>query len=330
MPATLSIRGLYIADNTLFSEMSVCSEMSNDDKNTIIDNILTEYAELEVLYPDPTFMKHAIGAWSWKELPTWDRLYNAAIAEYNPIENYNRTETTTENTSGSHSEQGAGSETHSGMDSESKLMTNNETHGGTDTETHSGTDSETNSGTDTVAHSGSDSSTTSNTTTHTGTITDANSGTDTVSSNKYAFDTNTMVPVGSDSTQYGHTLTKTFNETTGDSGTASVTHGESIGTTHGHRIDNTHGESIATLHGQTIGTDFEQTTDMTYGHKINQTDNKSGTNSGSLTRSSHISGNIGVTTSQQMLEQELLVAPKLNMYNYIMESFKNRFLIEVW
>ena len=43
-----------------------------------------------------------------------------------------------------------------------------------------------------------------------------------------------------------------------------------------------------------------------------------------------ISGNIGVTTSQQMLEQELLVAPKLNVYNYIMESFKNRFCLEVW
>lgn len=282
MPATMSIRGLYIADNALFSEMSVCSEMTNDDKQTIIDNILMEYAELEVLYPDPVFMKHAIGAWSWKEVPTWDRIYAAAMAEYNPIENYNRTETSSETANGTHSEQSSGSET------------------------HSGTDTETNSGTDNITHSGTDSSNTSNTSHHTGTITDANSGSDTLTTNRAAFDSSSLVTTGTDITQHGHTLTKTFNETTSDTGNASVTHGEKIGTTHGHVIATKHGESI------------------------NNSGNRSGTDNNTVTRNSHISGNIGVTTSQQMLEQELLVAPKLNVYNYIMESFKNRFCLEVW
>ena len=45
---------------------------------------------------------------------------------------------------------------------------------------------------------------------------------------------------------------------------------------------------------------------------------------------SRIHGNIGVTTSQQMLEQELLVSAKLNVYNYIMNSFKDRFCLEVY
>lgn len=45
---------------------------------------------------------------------------------------------------------------------------------------------------------------------------------------------------------------------------------------------------------------------------------------------SHISGNIGVTTSQQMLEQELSIAPKLNIMNIIIESFKNRFCLLVY
>ena len=326
----MSIRGLYNADNTLFAEMSVCSEMSLDDKQTIVDNILMEYAELEVIYPDPIFMKHAIGAWSWKEVPTWDRIYAAAMAEYNPIENYNRTETASESTSGPHTEQGTGSETHSGLDSESRLMTNNETHGGTDSVTNSGTDTEAHSGTDTEAHSGIDSSTTSNTNTHTGTVTDANSGTDTLTMNRAAFDSSSLVTTGTDSTQHGHTLTKTFNETIGDSGSASVTHGESIGTTHGESIGTTYGHKVDNKHGETIGTDFEQTTDMSYGHKINQQSGKSGSDNSTVTRSSHISGNIGVTTSQQMLEQELVVSAKLNVYNYIMESFKNRFCLEVW
>ena len=266
MPATMSIRGLYIADNTLFSEMSVCSEMTNEDKQTIVDNILIELAELEVIYPDPVFMKHAIGAWSWKEAPTWDRIYAAAMAEYNPIENYNRTETGSEHTTGSHSEVGSGTESHSGSDI--------------------------------VDHAGTDSSETSNTSKHTGTITDANSGSDTLTTNRAAFDSNTLVTTGTDTTQHGHTLTKTFNDTETDTGSASVTHGENIETS--------------------------------YGHKINNTDSKSGSSDGNVTRESHIAGNIGVTTSQQMLEQELLVAPKLNVYNYIINSFKNRFCLEVW
>lgn len=282
MPATMSIRGLYIADNTLFSEMSVCSEMTNDDKQTIIDNILMELAELEVIYPDPVFMKHAIGAWSWKEVTTWDRIYAAAMAEYNPIENYNRTETSSETANGTHSEQSSGSET------------------------HSGTDTETNSGTDNITHSGTDSSNTSNTSHHTGTITNANSGSDTLTTNRAAFDSSSLVTTGTDTTQHGQTLTQTFNDTTSDSGNASVTHGEKIGTTHGHIIATKHGESI------------------------NNSGNRSGTDKNTVTRNSHITGNIGVTTSQQMLEEELLVAPKLNVYNYIIESFKNRFCLEVW
>lgn len=282
MPATMSIRGLYIADNTLFSEMSVASEMTNDDKETIIANILNEFAELEVIYPDPVFMKHAIGAWSWKEVPTWDRIYAASLAEYNPIENYNRTETSTETGTSSHNEQNNGSETHSG----------------TDTETHSGTDRE--------VHTGTDRSIDNNTTHVFGTDTDTNSGTDTVTRAQYAYDSNTAVNTGSDTTQHGHVLTKAVNDTTTVNGSSAVTHGETI--------DNQHGQSIANK----------------YGHAVSQNGSSSGSGTNKVVRQSNISGNIGVTTSQQMLEQELLVAPKLNVYNYIMESFKKRFCIEVW
>lgn len=282
MPATMSIRGLYIADNTLFSEMSVCSEMTNEDKETIIQNILMEYAELEVIYPDPVFMKHAIGAWSWKELPTWDRIYAAAMKEYNPIENYNRTEETTET--------GANSRTQTSSGSEGRTGTDTETHSGKDTDTHSGTDT----------------STTSSTSTTTGTDTDTNSGSDVLTTNRAGFDSNTLVTTGTDTTQHGHVLTKAINESISESGSASVAHGQKIETEHGHTIATQHGESVTT------------------------SGNVSESGDNSVTRHSHISGNIGVTTSQQMLEQELLVAPKLNMYNYIMESFKNRFCLEVW
>ena len=41
-------------------------------------------------------------------------------------------------------------------------------------------------------------------------------------------------------------------------------------------------------------------------------------------------GNIGVTMTQQMLERELNVRPKLNIYNYIIHDFKQRFCLLVY
>ena len=41
-------------------------------------------------------------------------------------------------------------------------------------------------------------------------------------------------------------------------------------------------------------------------------------------------GNIGVTMTQQMLEAELNVRPKLNIYNYIIASFKSRFCLLIY
>lgn len=51
---------------------------------------------------------------------------------------------------------------------------------------------------------------------------------------------------------------------------------------------------------------------------------------GTAAHTGRIHGNIGVTTSQQMLESELAVRPKLNIYNIIADSFKNRFCLAIY
>ena len=56
----------------------------------------------------------------------------------------------------------------------------------------------------------------------------------------------------------------------------------------------------------------------------------SDTSTSSGWRKGRVHGNIGVTTSQKMLESELDVAPKLNVYDYIINSFKNRFCLQVY
>ena len=45
---------------------------------------------------------------------------------------------------------------------------------------------------------------------------------------------------------------------------------------------------------------------------------------------SQISGNIGVTTSQQMAEQEIDITPKLNIFDIIIKSFISRFCLLVY
>ena len=51
---------------------------------------------------------------------------------------------------------------------------------------------------------------------------------------------------------------------------------------------------------------------------------------GDISRTNKTTGNIGVTTSQQMLEQEIEVSAKLNVIKMIVESFKERFCILVY
>lgn len=48
------------------------------------------------------------------------------------------------------------------------------------------------------------------------------------------------------------------------------------------------------------------------------------------THKGRVHGNIGVTSSQQLMASELELVPQLNIINYIISSFKNRFCILVY
>ncbi len=207
MKATMSILALYNWDETIFDNLVL---PENVDRNILIYNLLFDCSEFELLYPDFDSMKTFIGIWSNKELPTWQRMVNAAGLEYNPIENYNRNETITETTDGSRvidTLQNSSGSTNSKDSTKGKVA---------------GYDSDT-----LVDRDGSESS---------GLVNNSN------------------------------TISDSGNETRKDV----------------------------------------------------------------VVRSGNISGNIGVTTSQQMLNQELDILPKLNVYDYIIKSFKNRFCLLVY
>lgn len=97
MRSTLSVLGLYSYDNTVFSglKLPACLE---PDRDTIVNNILLECAELEVLYPDPGFFKNALMFWSETRQYTWEELWKTMHYKYNPI--WNKDGTITETRSG--------------------------------------------------------------------------------------------------------------------------------------------------------------------------------------------------------------------------------------
>lgn len=62
----------------------------------------------------------------------------------------------------------------------------------------------------------------------------------------------------------------------------------------------------------------------------NSTANEEQDASGSIERERVEQGNIGVTTTQFMLESEMQLRANFNVYNYIVESFKSRFCLLVY
>ena len=87
--STLSIAGLYDYDNTIFDGLSM-PEGYEDLKSLVVTQILTECSELEILYPNPDFMKVMILAWCQKNLPYWQRYLDLLSEEYDPLNNYSK------------------------------------------------------------------------------------------------------------------------------------------------------------------------------------------------------------------------------------------------
>ena len=248
MRATLSILGLLEMDETILNGIILPSGLSLD---TLKNNIILECAELEVIYSAPSFFRWAVDCWAIKELPIWERMWNAIQTEYNPLENYDRTETETE--TGTHSKQG------------------NMTESGSHTKEDHDTD------------------TTEKTASNSGTTHSETSGETSSDHYVYGFNDNSQVKQSS------------------DTGTDST---ETDGTTSASGTENTDFEHSGTESGTTNGS---------------RTESESGNNS--VTRNSRIHGNIGVTTSQQMLTAELELDKKINMYDIITRDFRNRFCI---
>lgn len=121
--AKISLMGLATWNPDLFDDFNWPAAFSQDedplDKDAFLDELYSQTAELEILYPDPALMQRLLASWSKVRLPVWDHLWETTQYQYNPIENYDRIE------------EGTDTDTHSGTDS----YGNSVTHTGTDTNT---------------------------------------------------------------------------------------------------------------------------------------------------------------------------------------------------
>lgn len=205
------IRALLDWDDTLFAGMILPEDFdSEENRKLIIDDIVLRHGDTPLFIPEPSIMKYYIQSWSIRMLPVFERMYAACTAEYDPIENYDRNESTTISKS------------------------------------------------------------------------------------------------------YSIGNTRTLNTSRGTTGT--YTTEESVSA-----------ENVTTFSPDTKTTETPNTTVADTGTIADQ-----GANVGSDTISGNIHGNIGVTSSQQMLEQELALVPKLNMVRIISDSWAAEFCLAVY
>ena len=91
------IRALVAWDPTLFEWLNLPDDLNDDEvRQLIVDRIIFKYGDAPLFCPDPAVMKYYIGEWSYRRSPLWARYYAAITAEYDPLENYNRHEDTTD------------------------------------------------------------------------------------------------------------------------------------------------------------------------------------------------------------------------------------------
>lgn len=91
--ASLSLYGIFQYDDTILDGLNIPTGM---DLDTVKNMLLIETAGMSILYPDAPFLKKAIALWSTERSDVWQKLYNTTVLQYDPIENYDRREESSE------------------------------------------------------------------------------------------------------------------------------------------------------------------------------------------------------------------------------------------
>lgn len=259
----LTLWGMYKYDERLFNDTIVLPE--GMDTEIMADLILEECGDLWPYYQALPHFKHNMHNWWIRKNAAFTAMWQALQLDYNPIENYDRFEDSTE----------------------SPDITKKRTP---DLIREDQPDITVTESPDVLVTIASDNSRTTTGTAHTG---ESGSNEKSVS----AFDAIGYSP------RERTTTTNAVDNTTSD-----TEKGESGGT--------------QTTTGKTTSHETGKRTYTEQGTDIN-------TETGVITRHSHIHGNVGVTTNQQMIESELELR-KFDIYMYICDQFIDQFIITIY
>lgn len=319
------------------------------DEEVFITNLLLELGEMQLIYTQPDFFKFAVTSWALKEKDIWQRLYDTVFYKYNPIWNKDGTlkdtGLMTRNLLNSSTTEGENSVTASGTnintrhdDGETEETRDlNTGYSGTITTDEDGTNNETRN------LQGSDNATKNLTYGHTNlksnTGTQTNSGTEEIINQVSAYnDTNFSNKDKSNKTNSNTRIDNlleqdngedtekgTDNHSTTDSGTVNHAITNDKTETNEYSEDNT--GTVSTTHGNTITDSGSTSNTQSSENSSTTTGSETGTVGNNLTRVEQ--GNIGVTTTQQMIEAERELV-KFNIYDIIIDSFKQRFCLLIY
>lgn len=248
----MSLWGLYTYDPSILYAFWVPSELQLD-RDQFMQALLIECMDLEVVYPDPEFMRKAIHAWSYAMGHSWVRMKKALYATYDPIENYNRIETWNDSNSRTEKWTDGNTRTSSDTDTTSQTVNGSDHNTRTDdtksvvngTTGHNGTVTGNNGSTTTQSAMAYNDNTWKGQTKEEVTANTSNTTNETGSNNSTQTDTGTVKNDGT------HNETTTGNITRSGSVTDAGSRDGTIGDT-GSRTGNVHGNIGVTTNQQMI------------------------------------------------------------------------------
>lgn len=289
MRANLSLMGMFEYEPDILDEFVFPAEWDKDTQTNFKMKLIFDTAELSVVYTNPDFLKKAIGFWSRSYIANWEKLYRTEHFDYNPIWNKDSTITETESIGRTNSY----SDTRDGSGSGEQHTTENTAGEETTSNTQTNDLDQVNtSTTDTTTSTSKDSSANS-------TVKD------------YVFGFNETSAAQSEE----HVTDSTGKEN--GSGTEKVTvNADQINT----------GTVTNAGNSSSKGGTESTTTDSS---KNSETVDHSGKDDETRNFTHTEQGNIGITTTQQMIRQEREV-DKFSLQDYIIDSFKQNFCILVY
>ena len=189
MRTKYSLLALLRDNPDLFSEWCWPEDLTSEEIENILDNLVAETIDRDIIWTDAEYMQHYIGIWSKRKCWEWTKLLDALSVEFNPIENYDRQEDTTDATDITDTKNWADDHTITNNLADDHTVTNNLAHdytetrnlanGNTRTTETSAYDSANYQAKEKITDSGSDTGTDRNAGTDTGTVRTAGSNTGT-------------------------------------------------------------------------------------------------------------------------------------------------------